>query len=103
MDKVIRILISLSVVFISFLFIYEGKTILLTGNKLLIHNNHDQNCDLKIPFQQDLDKSQDEDIWINSNSFELSFSSEMPSLFHFYQNNKTKDFTIFIWQPPKPA
>ncbi len=101
MDKFKRILISLVVVFISFLFIDGGKTILLIGNNIQIHLNHNQNSDLEIPHQHSLNKSHNDETWINSNSFEPSCLSEKFSLFPFYQNKKTEDFTGLIWQPPK--
>ena len=101
MDKVKRILISLSIIFISFFFINEGKTILLIGNNIQIHLNPNQNSDLEIPHQHNLNKSHDDETWMNSNSFELSCSSEMLFLFSNYFNKRTKDYTGLIWQPPK--
>jgi len=101
MDKVKHILISLLVIFISFLFIDEGKTILLICDSLQIHLNHNQARDLEIPHQHNLNKSHDDETWMNSNSFELSCSSEMLFLFSNYINKITKDYTGLIWQPPK--
>jgi hypothetical protein len=101
MDKVNRILISLPVIIISFLFIYEGNTVLLISNNIQIHLNHNQNGDLEIPHQPNHNKSHDDEKWISSNSFELSCSSEKLSVFHFYQNKKTEDYARLIWQPPK--
>jgi hypothetical protein len=49
MDKVKFIIISLSVIFISFLIVDEGKTITLFDN-IQIHLNHNQNNEL-IPHQ----------------------------------------------------
>ena len=101
MDKVKRILISLLIIFISFFFIDEGKTILLIGNNIQIHLNHNQASDLEIPQQHNLNKSHDDETWINSNSFELSCSSEMLFLFSHYLNKRTEDYTGLIWKPPK--
>jgi hypothetical protein len=101
MDKVKHILISLAVIFISFLFIDEGKTLLLIGDNLQIHLNHNQNSDLEIPHQHNLNKSHDDETWMNSNSFELSYSSDRLFLFSNYLNKKTEDYTGLIWQPPK--
>ena len=103
MDKVKRILISLPVIFISFLFVDEGKTILLISNNIQIHLNHNQNSDLEIPHQPNINKSHDDEKWISSDSFEPSCSSEKLSVFHFYQNKKTEDYAGLIWQPPKSA
>jgi len=101
MDKVKHILISLLVIFISFLFVDEGKTILLISNNIQIHLNHNQNSDLEIPHQHNLNKSHDDETWMNSNSFELSYPSEMLFLFPHYLNKRTEDYTGLIWQPPK--
>jgi hypothetical protein len=101
MNKVKHILISLVVIFISFLFIDEGKTLLLVGNNIQIHLNHNQANDLEIPHQHNLNKSHDDETWMNSNSFELSCSSEMLLLFSNYINERTEDYTGLIWQPPK--
>ncbi len=101
MDKVKHILISLLVIFISFLFIDEGKTILLIGNNIQIHLMHNQNNDLEIPHQHNLNKSDDDEKWMNSNSFELSCSSEKLFLFPYYLNKRTEDYTGLVWQPPK--
>jgi len=101
MEKVKRIIISLLVIFISFFFIDEGRTILLTVNNIQIHLNHNQNSDLEIPHQHNFNKSHDDETWMNSDSFELSYSSERPFLFPNYLNKKTEDYTGLIWQPPK--
>ena len=101
MGKIQHILISLIVVFISFLFVDEGKTILLIGNNIQIHLIHNQAGDTEIPHQHNHNKSHVDETWINSNSFELPCSSEKFALFPFYQNRKTEDFTGLIWQPPK--
>jgi len=101
MNKFQHILISLIVVFISLLFVDEGKTILLIGNNIQIHLIHNQSGDSEIPHQHNHNKSHVDETWINSNSFELTCSSEKLALFSFYQNRKTKDFTRLIWQPPR--
>lgn len=101
MNKVKHILVSLLLVFILFLFVDEGKTILLIGNNIQIHLIHNHTSDLEIPHQHNHNKSHDDETWINSNSFELSCSSEKLSIFLFYQNRKTEDFTGLVWQPPK--
>lgn len=101
MDKIKHILVSLLVIFILFLFVDEGKTICLVANNIQIHLIHNQASDLEIPHQHNHSKSHNDETWINSNSFELSCSSEKHSLFPFYQNRKTEDFTRLIWQPPK--
>jgi len=100
MDNVKHILISLLVVFISFLFIDEGKTILLIGDNIQWHLNHNQKSDLEIPHQHSLNKSDDEK-WMKSNSFELSCSSKKLLLFPHFLNKSTEDYTRLIWQPPK--
>ena len=101
MDKIQHILISLIVVVISFLYVDECKTILLIGNNIQIHLIHNQADDTEIPHQHNHSKPHVDETWINSNSFELPCSSEKLSLFPFYQNRKTTDFTRLIWQPPK--
>jgi hypothetical protein len=101
MEKVKHILISLLVIFISFLFIDEGKTILFISDNIQIHLNHSQKSDLEIPHQHNLNKFQDDETWMNSNSFELSCSTERLFLCSYYLNIRTEDYTGLIWQPPK--
>ena len=100
MDKVKHIIINLLVIFISFLFIDDGKTILLIGNNIQIHFNHDQNKELEIPHQHIFNRSDDEK-WINLNSFEFSGSSEKFFFPPYYLNKRTEDYTGLVWQPPK--
>lgn len=101
MDKVKRILISLFVIFISLFFIDEGKTILLIGNNIQINFNHNQNYELEIPHQHNFNRSDDSEKWMNSDSFELTCSSEKLLLFPYYLNRKTEDYSGLVWQPPK--
>lgn len=101
MDKVKRVLISLVIIFISFLFVDEGKTILLVADSIQIHLNHNQNSDLEIPHQDNHNKLHNDETWMNSNSFELSFSSERLFIFSCYSNIRTEDYSGIIWQPPK--
>jgi len=101
MDKNEHILICLLVVFITILFVDEGKTISLVANNLQIHRIHNQASDPEIPHHHNPKISHDDETLINSNSFELSYSSENLLLFPFYQNKKTEGFTSLIWQPPK--
>jgi hypothetical protein len=100
MDKVKHIIMNLLVLFISFLFIDESKTVFLIGDNIQIHLNHDQNKELEIPHQHNFNRYDDEK-WINLNSFELSCSSEKLLLFPCYPNKKTVDYTGLVWQPPK--
>jgi hypothetical protein len=101
MDKIQHTLIRLLVVFILFIFVDEGKTILLIGNNIQVHLIHNQAGAFEIPHQHNHNKSHDDETWINSNSFELSCLSEKFSLFPSYKNRKTEDFTGLIWEPPK--
>jgi hypothetical protein len=102
MDKVKRIIISLSIVFISFLLIDGGKTIMLFGTNIQILLSHEHNNDLEIPHQHNLNKFADDEKWIKSNSFELLCSSNKPVLFMHYLNNiNSEDYTGSVWQPPK--
>jgi len=101
MNKGKRILTSLLVIFISFLFVDEGKIILLIGNNIKIHLNHNQNKEREIPHQHNLNKTDNDEKWMNSNSLELSCSSEMLLFFPYYLNIRTEDYTGLIWQPPK--
>jgi hypothetical protein len=101
MENVKHIIINLLVIFISFLFIDEGKSILLIGDNIQIHLNHDQNRELEIPHQHNFDRYDDDVKWMNSNSFELSCSSEKLLLFPCYLNKRTEDYEGLIWQPPK--
>jgi hypothetical protein len=101
MKKIKHILINLVVISISFLFIYEGKTILLIGDNVQIHLSYNLNSDLEIPHQHNFNTSQDNETWMNSNTFELSYLSEKPFLFSNYLNKKVEDYTGLIWQPPK--
>ena len=43
----------------------------------------------------------DDEKWMNSNSFELSCSSEKLLLFPGYLNKRTEDYSGLVWQPPK--
>lgn len=101
MDRTEHNLINLLIVFISFLFVDEGKTISFIDNNIQIHMIHNQTSDLEIPHQHNHNKSLDDETWINSNSFELPCLSEKLALFPLYLNRKTEDFTGLIWQPPK--
>ena len=100
MDKVKRIIISLLVIFTSFFFIDEGKTIVFIGKIIQIHLNHNKNSELEIPHQHNFNRSDDEK-WMNSNSFELSCSPDKLLFFPSYLNIRTEDFTGLVWQPPK--
>lgn len=101
MNKGKRILISLLVSFISFLFVDEGKAILLITNNIQIHFSHNQNSQSEIPHQHNFNKTDDDEKWMNPNSFKLSYSSEKLLLFPYYLNKRTEDYTGLIWQPPK--
>jgi hypothetical protein len=101
MSQAKHILISLLVFFISFLFVNEGKTILLISNNIQIHLSHNQTNEREIPHQHNFNKTDDDEKWMNSSSFELSCSSEKLLLFPCYLNKSTEDFTGIIWQPPK--
>ena len=101
MDKVRHIIISLLILYISFLLIDEGKAILLIGDNIQIHLNPDQNKELEIPHQHNFNRYNDDEKWMNSNSFELSFSSETLLFFPGYFNKRTEDYTGLVWQPPK--
>jgi len=103
MDKVKRILICMTVIFTSFLFIGEGRIILLIGNNvhIQIHLNHNQNSGPEIPHQHHNSKSDDHEKWINTNPFEPSCSFEMSSLYSYYLKISTRDYKGLIWQPPR--
>lgn len=101
MDKVKRIFIFLVIIFISLFFIDGGKTILLIGNNIKINLNHNQKYELEIPHQNNLNKYYDDEKLMNSNSFELTCSSEKILLFSYYLNKRTEDFSGSVWQPPK--
>jgi hypothetical protein len=101
MKKAKRFLISLLVIFISFLFVDEGNTILLFSNSIQVHMNHNQKSELEIPHQHNFNKTDDDEKIMNSNSFELSCISEKLLLFPYYLNKRTEDFPGLIWQPPK--
>jgi hypothetical protein len=101
MDKVKRIFISLLIIFISFFFIDEGKTVLLICDNIQIQLNHDQNSELEIPHQHHFSKSSDDEKWIKSNSFEILCSFDHPLLFHYYLKISSAEFTRSVWQPPK--
>ena len=100
MDRVKYIIISLLVIFVSFLIIDEGKTIMLIGNNIQIHLNHNQNNELEFPHQHKFNSSDDEK-WVDLKSFELSCSSVKLLLFPCYRNNGTVDYKGLVWQPPK--
>jgi hypothetical protein len=101
MDKVKHFIISLLVIFISFLFIDEGKTILLIRTSSQFHLTHNQSGELEIPHQHNFNRYDDDEKWLNSNSFEFSFSSEMLLLFPYYLHKRTEDYSGLVWQPPK--
>jgi hypothetical protein len=89
------------VIYISFLFIDGGKTILVIDNNVQILLHHNQNCDLEIPHQHNLNIYDDDDKWVKSNSFELlySYSIPVPLLYHLIKS--TEDYAGSVWQPPK--
>jgi hypothetical protein len=99
MNKVKYIVLSLLVIFISFLIIDEGKTFMLIDN-IQIHLNHNQNNELEIPHQHKLNTTDDEKC-MSLKSFELSFSSAKLLLFACNLNERTVDYNGLIWQPPK--
>jgi hypothetical protein len=100
MGRVKHIIIRLLVLFISFLFIDEDKTIFFIADNIQIHLNHDQNKELEIPHQHNFNRYDDEK-WMNTESFELSYSSENFLLFSFYPDKRTEDYAGLVWQPPK--
>jgi hypothetical protein len=100
MNKVKYIIISLLAIFISFLIIDEGKTIMLIGNNIQLHLNHNQNNELEIPHLQKLSTTDDEKC-MSLKSFELSFSSVNLLLFPCYLDRRTEGYKGLIWQPPK--
>ena len=101
MDKVKRVSIKLLIIFISIFFTDGGKTILLIGNNIQILLNHNQNSDLEIPHLHNLNKSDDDEKWMNSNSFGLSCLYKKLPLFPYYLNKRAEDYTVLVWQPPK--
>jgi hypothetical protein len=102
MDRVKRILIKLLVVFISFFFIDGGKTILFIADNVQILLDHNQNSDLEIPHYHNLNKYDDDEKWMKSNSFELSYSFTKPVFVLYYLNNiSSEDYAGSVWQPPK--
>ncbi len=100
MKKVKQILVSLLVIFISFLIIDEGRTIMTIGDNIEIHLNHNHNKELEIPHQHNF-KRCDVEKWISLNYFKFSCSSSNLLLFPSYLNKGTEDYTGFVWQPPK--
>ena len=76
MVKVKDILIRLLIVFILCLFVDKGKTILLICNNIQANLIHNQASNPEISPQQNQNKSNDDETWVYSNSFELSCSSE---------------------------
>jgi hypothetical protein len=101
MDKLKHIIISLLVIFISFLLIDEGRTVLLIGDNMQIHLNHGQNKEIEIPHQHNFNRYYEDVKWMSSNSFELSCISEKLILFPYYLNRRTQDYSGLVWQPPK--
>ena len=100
MNEVKYIIIRLLVLVISFLFIDEGKTVFFVADNIQIHLNHDQNKELEVPHQHNINRYDDEK-WMNSNSFELSCSSEKLLLFSCYPDKRIEDYSGLVWQPPK--
>jgi hypothetical protein len=103
MKKVKHIIISLLVIFISLLFIDEGKTVLLICDNMPIHLNDDHNKELETPHQHNFSRYADDEKWTNLKSFELSFYPEKLLLFPFYLIKGTVDYKVLVWQPPKSA
>jgi hypothetical protein len=101
MNNCKSILISLLVLFISFLFVDEGKTISFISHNIQIHFNHSPNTEIEIPHQHNFNKTHDDEKLMNPNSFDLECSSEMLLFFPYYLNKRTEDFTGLIWQPPR--
>jgi hypothetical protein len=101
LHKVRQILITLVFLFISSIFVDEGKTILLIGNNLQIHLSIDHHNDREIPHQHNDNKSGDDEKLVSLNLFDLScFYSEFLKLYCNF-DIKLQDFPGSIWQPPK--
>jgi hypothetical protein len=101
MDKVKRIILSLSVIFISFYFIDGGKTFLLIGSNIQILLDHEHNRDLETPHPNKLNKLADDEKWIGSNSFELFCSSDKPVHSLCNLNISSEEYAGLVWQPPR--
>jgi hypothetical protein len=101
MDRVKRIFIKLLVVFISFYFVDGGKAILVIGNNVQILLHHNQNSDLEILHQHNLNKYEDDEKWMKSNSFEFISSFSKHVLFLNCFNISSEEYSGPVWQPPK--
>jgi hypothetical protein len=101
MYKVKLIIIQLFVIFISFIIIDGGKSIILIGDNIQILMNHEHNSDLEIPHHYNFNKSFDNEKWMNSNSTELSCLYSKLFLFFYLPDRRIIDFTWSVWQPPK--
>lgn len=101
MGSVRNTFIKLLFVLISFFFIDGGKTLLLAGNNIQILLNPNQDGDLEIPHQHILNKYDDDEKGMKSNSIDFLCSITKPAIIHFYLIMRTEDFALSIWQPPK--
>jgi hypothetical protein len=100
MDKG-RHVLTLVVILVSLMLIDEGKAIMLAGDDIQIHLNNDQNKGIETPYQYSFYRTSDDATWNDSNSCELSCSSEKLLFFSRYSILRTMDFAGFVWQPPE--
>jgi hypothetical protein len=101
MYKVKRILIILSVIFISIFFIDGGKTIFVIGSNVQILLHHNQNSALEISHLHNLNKYDNGEKWMRSNSFEFINAFSKHVLFLYCLNVSSEEYTGPVWQPPK--
>jgi hypothetical protein len=100
MEKGKSLIIKLLIVFISILSIDGGRSLLLTGSKILVILSHNHN-EVEVPHKHQLFNLQDDERWVETFKFDFSFLNQYPLKFLFESGNPSQEFTNSIWQPPK--
>lgn len=101
LNRVRQILVVLTFLFISSIVIDEGKTIMLIGEDLHIHLNHNHHSDLQIPHQHNNNKSPDDEKMMSLNNPDLSCPYKKFFISPFIFSLVPQDYSSLIWQPPK--
>ncbi|NLJ44003.1 MAG: hypothetical protein GX431_10120 [Bacteroidales bacterium] len=101
LNRVREILAVLALLFISSIVIDEGKTVVLIGENLHRHLNHNNHGDLQVPQQHNTNKSADDEkmMSINKPDFSCPYKKFFMSVFVF--SIVPQDYSTLIWQPPK--
>ncbi|HOW09702.1 MAG TPA: hypothetical protein PLX08_07860 [Bacteroidales bacterium] len=96
-----KLLAVLALLFISSIVIDEGKTIMLIGENLHRHLNHNDHCDFEIPQQHKNNKSADDEKMVSINKPDISCPYKKFFIPVFVFSIVAQDYFSLIWEPPK--